>query len=104
MKAGEHISVIGVSVRRKEAWDKVTGRALYAGDLPVAGALCARILTSTHAHAKILKIDTSAALAAPGVKSVVTGEDCPLLFGPTLQDRPALARDVVRYAGEPVAL
>lgn len=70
----------------------------------MAGALCARILTSTHAHAKILKIDTSAALAAPGVKSVVTGEDCPLLFGPTLQDRPALARDVVRYAGEPVAL
>jgi len=89
---------------RKEAWDKVTGRALYADDLPGVGALCARILTSTHAHAKIVNIDISAALAAPGVKSVVIGADCPNLFGPTLQDRPALARDVVRYAGEPVAL
>lgn len=39
-----------------------------------------------------------------GVKAVLTGADCPELFGPLLQDRPALARDVVRYAGEPVAL
>ena len=39
-----------------------------------------------------------------GVKAVLTGADCPELFGPLVQDRPALARDVVRYAGEPVAL
>ncbi len=103
-KAGEPISVIGSSVQRKEAWDKVTGKAAYTDDLPFVGMLSARLLTSIHAHAQILNIDTSAALTAPGVKAVVTGADCPLFFGPLLQDRPALARDVVRYAGEPVAM
>jgi len=95
---------IGKSIWRKEAWDKVTAIAKYTDDLPATGVLSARLLTSTHAHAKIKKIDVSKALAVPGVKSVLTGKDCPVLFGPLLQDRPALARDVVRYAGEPVAL
>jgi len=95
---------VGDSVRRKEAWDKVTGKAKYADDLPAVGMLSARLLTSPCAHARILKIDVSEALAAKGVKAVVTGADCPERFGPLLQDRPALARDVVRYAGEPVAM
>lgn len=95
---------IGDSVRRREAWDKVTGRAAYVGDLPMTGVLSARLLTSTCAHARILSVDTSAALASGGVKAVLTGADCPELFGPLFQDRPALARDVVRYAGEPVAM
>lgn len=95
---------IGKSIERKEAWDKVTGMARYTDDLPAAGALFARILTSTHAHAVIRRMDISAALSVPGVKSVLTGADCPVLFGPLTLDRPALARDVVRYAGEPVAL
>lgn len=97
-------TAIGKSVQRKDAWDKVTGRAEYTDDLSVPGLLTARILTSTYAHARILKIDTSEALGVNGVKSVMTGADCPVLFGPLLQDRPALARDIVRYAGEPVAL
>ncbi|HMM33079.1 MAG TPA: xanthine dehydrogenase family protein molybdopterin-binding subunit, partial [Clostridia bacterium] len=97
-------SAIGKSIRRKEAWDKVTGSAQYTDDLPVTGVLCARILTSTFAHAVIKHIDVSKALAVEGVKSVLTGEDCKELFGPLVLDRPALARDVVRYAGEPVAL
>lgn len=95
---------IGSNVQRKEAWAKVTGKAVYTDDLPVTGLLCARLLTSIHAHARIARIDTTAALNAPGVKAVLTGADCPELFGPLLQDRPALAQNVVRYAGEPVAL
>lgn len=97
-------TAIGKSVQRKEAWDKVTGKARYTDDFPITGILCAQLLTSTYAHARILKIDTSEALRVPGVKAVLTGADCPELFGPLVMDRPALAKDVVRYAGEPVAM
>ena len=92
-------TAIGKSVQRKEAWDKVTGKARYTDDFPITGILCAQLLTSTYAHARILKIDTSEALRVPGVKAVLTGADCPELFGPLVMDRPALAKDVVRYAG-----
>lgn len=98
------MKTIGRSIQRKEAWDKVTGKAKYADDMPRTGVLSARLLTSTRAHAKIKKIDVSKALSIPGVEAVLTGEDCPQLFGPLLQDRPALALEVVRYAGEPVAM
>lgn len=95
---------IGKSIHRKEAWDKVTGRARYTDDFPMAGTLSARLLTSTCAHAKIQRLDVSKALAVNGVRSVLVGAQYPELFGPLMLDRPALARDVVRYAGEPVAL
>lgn len=97
-------TAIGKSIQRKDAWDKVTGKAKYTDDFPTTGILTARLLTSTYAHARILNIDISAALGVKGVKTVLTGADCPELFGPLVQDRPALARDVVRYAGEPIAL
>jgi CO/xanthine dehydrogenase Mo-binding subunit len=84
--------------------EKVTGQAKYTDDLPAPGFLCARLLTSPHAHARILGIDTAPALAVDGVKAVVTGPDCAKLFGVLLQDRPALAVGKVRYAGEPVAI
>ena len=95
---------LGESIRRKDAWDKVTGKAKYTDDLPTVGMLEARLLTSTYAHAAIVNIDLCAALAVDGVKTIVTGDNCPQLFGPLTQDRPALARGVVRYAGEPVAM
>lgn len=95
---------MGKNIQRKDAWDKVTGRAKYTDDYAATSMLEARLLTSTYAHARIVKIDTSVALALEGVKSVLTGADCPELFGPLMQDRPALAQGVVRYAGEPVAL
>ena len=87
-----------------EAWEKVTGKAIYTDDLPTVGLLSARLLTSTRAHARIISIDVSGAVLSPGVRAVVTGADCPEHFGPLVLDRPALARDVVRYAGEPVAM
>ncbi len=95
---------IGTHVTRLDAWDKVTGRAVYTDDLPGSGAAFARLLTSPHAHAKIERIDVSKAEAQPGVLCVLTGSDCPRTVGPLLQDRPILAREKVRYAGEPVAL
>ncbi len=80
------------------------GRAQYVDDIPLAGALSARLLTSSCAHARIKGIVLTKALSIPGVQAIVTGADCPEHFGPLLQDRPALAREVVRYAGEPVAM
>lgn len=95
---------IGKSIHRKEAWDKVCGKAQYVDDIPLAGALSARLLTSTCAHARIKRMDLTEAMAITGVQAIVTGSDCQERFGPLLQDRPALARDVVRYAGEPMAM
>ncbi len=97
-------TAIGRGETRREAWDKVTGQARYTDDLPVVGCLCARLLTSPHAHARILGVDIGGAAAEKGVFAVVTGKDCKELFGILLQDRPPLAVDKVRYAGEPVAM
>ncbi len=97
-------TAIGKSIQRKDAWDKVTGKAKYTDDFPTTGYLTARLLASTYAHARILDIDISAALEVKGVKTILTGADCKELFGPLVHDRPALAKDIVRYAGEPVAL
>ena len=85
--------------------DKVTGRGRYSADIPMPDALVGRILRSPHPHARIVRVDASAALAMPGVRAVVTGEDCPVSFGvlPISQHEFALARDKVRYIGEEVA-
>src|SRR6184192_4084227 len=69
----QHIAV-GKATHRVDAPDKLTGRARYAGDMPLGGLLHARLVLSPYAHARILNIDTSAALVLPGVKAVYTGE------------------------------
>ncbi len=85
--------------------EKVTGRARYTADLPAAGALVGAILRSPLPHATIRGIDVAAALALPGVRAVVTGEDCDVAYGviPIAQNEYPLARGRVRYRGEPVA-
>ena len=98
------ISKLGVSIIRKEAWDKVTGAAKYNCDTKTVNTLHAKILTSPHAHAIIKSIDTSKALSAKGVQAVVTGDYFPVLSGSVIEDRPPIARDKVRYFGEPVAV
>ncbi len=95
---------IGRSIQRKEAWDKVTGIAKYTDDYIVPGILHAKLVTSPFAHAKIKSIDTSYAIKAPGVQSVVTGSSFPTLFGVIIEDRPPLATDKVRFFGEAIAL
>ena len=96
--------LIGQSLPRVDAHDKVTGAAIFADDVQFGpGLLYARIKRSPHPHALIKSIDTSRAQALPGVKAVVTGDDFPGYIGLYLQDRHIFCRDRVRYVGEAVA-
>lgn len=95
---------VGVTVIRKEACDKVTGDAKYTNDFNAAGVLTARTVTSTCAHGKLLLVDTTEALKIPGVRAVLTGQDIVVMTGTSIEDRPPLARNKVRYYGEPIAL
>src|SRR5690606_31745417 len=69
--------VIGTRPIRHDGVDKVTGRAKYGGDVQMTGMLHGFILRSPHAHAKIVSIDTTKAMAVPGVRAIVTGADLP---------------------------
>ena len=96
---------------RKEDPALLSGRGRYADDLPVpVGTLHAHVVRSPHAHADIVAIDASAALAHDGVWAVITGEDIRKLSEPFLAavktpvQQWALAVERVRYVGEPVAL
>jgi 4-hydroxybenzoyl-CoA reductase subunit alpha len=84
--------------------EKVTGRARYTADLPAAGALVGLIGRSRVAHAFIQSIDKAKALALPGVRAVITGEDFSAPYGviPIAQNEWPLARGKVRYRGEPL--
>ena len=70
---------INENIHRKEAWDKVSGNAKYTADKPVTGYLHARLLTSPHSHARIKSIDCLKASQLQGVKSIITGNDFPVL-------------------------
>jgi CO/xanthine dehydrogenase Mo-binding subunit len=69
--------VIGTRPIRPDGADKVTGRAIYGGDMRMTGMLHGKVLRSPHAHARIKSIDTSQAEALPGVRAVVTAKDLP---------------------------
>ncbi|HEY0855478.1 MAG TPA: 4-hydroxybenzoyl-CoA reductase subunit alpha [Albitalea sp.] len=85
--------------------EKVTGRARYTADLPLRQPLVGRILRSPVAHGHIRAIHTARARAMPGVHAVITGEDFAAPYGviPIAQNEWPLARDKVRYRGEPLA-
>jgi CO/xanthine dehydrogenase Mo-binding subunit len=100
---------IGRSLPRVEGRDKVTGQAEYIHHLRLPGMLWGRIFRSTRPHARIVRIDTSAARAIPGVHRVVTIDDVKSVipdpyYGPAFHDQPILADGKVRFAGEPVAV
>ncbi len=95
---------VGKSVHRVDAYDKVTGAAKYADDLPFGpGMYHARLVRSPHAHALVKRVNAHKALQVPGVKAVVTGADVPAQIGLYLKDRPVFARDRVRHVGDAVA-
>ena len=114
MTAGE----CGRSRRRVEDARFLTGQGRYVDDLAIPGQLYAHVLRSPHAHAAVLRIDTAAAAAMPGVAGVFTAADlradglgclpciarvptvAPLIVPP----RPALAEHRVRHVGDPVVL
>ncbi|HTH06884.1 MAG TPA: molybdopterin cofactor-binding domain-containing protein, partial [Ilumatobacteraceae bacterium] len=89
---------------RADGPDKVTGSGRYAADLSLTGLLAAKFLYAGVAHARITKLDVSAARAMPGVFAVLTDADVPdVRFGPFVQDRTLFAREIVRFEGEVVA-
>jgi len=97
---------IGKSVRRVDALDKVRGSEVFVDDISLPRMLHAVVVRSTKAHAKILRIDTSAAEKIPGVVSVLTAKDVPgeNVIPVVFNDQPLLADGIVRYIGEPIAL
>lgn len=92
-------------VRHPEWQARTTGATTYTGDLDPPGLLVAAVLRSPHPHARIVRLDTDAAAAMPGVHAVLTAADLPDRLYPDYgnPDRPALAHDIVRYLGQEVA-
>ena len=90
---------------RPDAAAKASGATLYAADLPAPEGLLEVVLVrSPHPRARVVRVSTAEAVAAPGVAAVVTAGDLPdALAGRRVRDMPLLARDVVRFSGEPVA-
>jgi len=102
----QEFSVIGKSVEKIDVRVKVTGQAKYTGDLKFPNMLVGKILTSPHAHARILSIDTSEAEKLPGVKAVITHQDVPSLkygISPARWDENIFCIDKVRFVGDKVA-
>ena len=97
--------VIGKAHRKIDAVAKVTGVTKFADDLSFPRMLYCKLLRSSEPHAKLLRVDASAAERLEGVIAVLTGEDLPIPFGilPVSQDEHALCLDKVRFIGDPVA-
>src|SRR5947199_4335648 len=98
-------SLIGASLKRPDALDKVTGAARYPADLIQSGMLQLQVVFAHRSHARIRTLANSAALLVPGVVAVLTADDVPYnAFGLIDADQPVLRGDVVRFEGDKVAL
>ncbi|WP_218028895.1 xanthine dehydrogenase family protein molybdopterin-binding subunit [Tengunoibacter tsumagoiensis] len=96
---------VGTSTRRLDAPDKLTGRTRYAGDLPFAGLLHARLVLSPYAHARITAMNIEPALALPGVVAVYTSQTLGIVSDDrTSRSQTPLAIDEVFWCGHPVAI
>ena len=108
--------IFGSRIRRREDPRLITGSAIYTGDIELAGMAHAAMLRSAHAHARITRIDTEQAKAAPGVIAVYTGADTEGALQPVpcawllpdselkIAPYPCIAKDLVRYTGDIVAV
>jgi CO/xanthine dehydrogenase Mo-binding subunit len=105
--------VIGQSAQRLDAKDKVTGRALYPGDISRPKQAMAKILFAGRPHARVTRIDTTAAEAMPGVVAIFTAKDVPVNeYGLIMPDQPVLCGpgstkrdgDRVRFVGDQIAI
>lgn len=101
-----HTAAVGAAVPRVDAADKVTGRALYVDDMSVPGMLHAALVFPGCAHAILRGIDSSEALAMPGVRAVITACDIPgdNQIGLIDRDQPLLPDERIRYTGDAVAV
>ncbi|HEY1252824.1 MAG TPA: molybdopterin cofactor-binding domain-containing protein [Thermoanaerobaculia bacterium] len=97
--------VVGRPYTKVDGPAKVTGQTRFADDVMLPRMLHCKLLRSKIAHAKIVSIDVTKALARPGVVAIATGADLPIPFGilPVSQDEHALCTDRVRFVGDPVA-
>jgi CO/xanthine dehydrogenase Mo-binding subunit len=98
-------TTVGKSTRRQDGFDKLVGHTRYAGDLTFVGLLHARLVLSPYAHARIVNIDTSAALEGPGVKAVYTSQTLGM-SDPESSSRTQspLASKEALWCGHPVAI
>src|SRR5438128_5859715 len=98
-------ALVGMSLPRQDGPDKVTGRTSYAGDQVLPGLLYARLVTSPYAHARILNINTSAALSLPGIVAVFTANTLGMAQADSLsRAQSPLAQQEVLWCGHPVAV
>ena len=96
--------VIGQPVARTDNAGKVTGEARYTADVLLPGTLWAKTLRSPYSHARIIRIDTSRAEKAEGVRAVLTGKDVAgILYGRRYRDISILAQERARFMGERIA-
>src|SRR5713226_173989 len=113
-EATAEYKVIGTRPIRPDGADKVTGRAVYGGDMRLTGMLHGKVLRSPHAHARIKSINTAKAEALPGVKAVITARDFPvaedrianlgeMAVNVKLLSNNVMAVDKALYKGHPVA-
>ncbi len=95
---------VGHAAPRIDAVNRVTGTATYTADVQLPGMLYARVLRSPHPHARIRRIDLSRASAFPGVKAIITHENCRVVWssGDTRNKR-YLFNNPARFAGDAVA-
>jgi CO/xanthine dehydrogenase Mo-binding subunit len=104
------VKAVGARLPRYDGIEHVTGRTVFVDDVRVPGTLWVKALRSPHHHAAITSLDTSKAEAMAGVHAVVTWQDVPLLEYGHLSalgipaDEPLLAKDEVRYKGQPIAV
>jgi len=105
MRRSEALKIVGKALPRVDGEEKVTGKAVYVGDIELPGMAYGKILRSPFAHARLLRLDTRKAERLPGVLAVLTREDVAgfKLFGAAYKDQPIVALDKVRYVGDPVA-
>ena len=100
---GHDLRVIGTSVDRRDAREKVTGAAMYSSDMAFPGMLHAKVLRSPHAHARIRRIDVTRAAALPGVRAILTKDNtkdwCTYWY---MIPQPAFPEEIA-YTGQEVA-
>ena len=94
-------SVIGTRQPKMDGFERVSGRAQFTSDISLPGMLYLKILRSPHPHARVVSIDTSKALALPGVKAVLTYKDMPAArWNPQMP----ILTDVARFVGDDIAV
>jgi len=96
---------VNQSIKRVDAYEKVTGKAKFGADLFFPNLLYGKVLHSKYPHAQIKKINIDKALAYPGVEAIITAQDIPYnKMGVIIQDQQILAKDKVLFAGDGIAV